>query len=238
MLNHFSPSLKPPFILSLTLIILVISLSGVQPARAESRKILTADFSKGADYMITEELAFMGEILIFGRVVNGDPEDSDVGRAQCPLCHIVTGNVGRDRAPSLKPDEEQTGVPIGLRGEIRIKEPRYQMAEFAQRESHPGSGRATTNIEYIAESTVCPQCYVVRGFGIRGSDDLKSPDPKFHLPPTSINIEEFIAIDTYVYVKDGLEPPSPSEIRAAYLKFIPLEERRELFTTRQYRYRE
>lgn len=42
-------------------------------------------------------------------------------------------------------------------------------------------------------------------------------------------MDEFVAVDTYLYVKDGLDPPSPAEIRAAYLKFIPLEQRDGLF---------
>lgn len=78
-----------------------------------------------------------------------------------------------------------------------------------------------TSIEYIAESHVCPSCYVVGGFGVRGTENRESPMPKIHKPPISLSLEEFIAVDTWIFVNDGEIPPPQDVIRAAYLKAEP-----------------
>lgn len=90
--------------------------------------------------MAIDELARLGEIIIFGRVVNGEPTDRDIGKGQCAMCHQVTGTLIRNAGPSFTDSEEQTKVPIGLRGEIRIQDPRYK-SDFAFIEAYPGSGR-------------------------------------------------------------------------------------------------
>jgi cytochrome c2 len=197
-------------------------------SQSQYNEIIDQAIKKGVHNMTTEELSLWGERIIFGRIVNGNPRDVDVGRGQCPLCHKITGNIRRDRSPSFTDSEEQTGVPIGLRGEIRIKDPRYVDPHRVEKEAHPGSGRATTNIEYIAESEMCPSCFVVKGFGEKGYKDTKSAMPSIHKPPISLKIEDFIAMDTYLYTKDGLVPPSPSEIRAAYMKFASVEDKKDL----------
>lgn len=79
----------------------------------------------------------------------------------------------------------------------------------------------STSIEYIAESHVCPSCYVVGGFGVRGTENRESPMPKIHKPPISLSLEELIAVDTWIYVNEGESPPQPDVIRAAYLKAEP-----------------
>ncbi len=167
--------------------------------------------------MTMEQLAEKGEVLIFGSVVGGSPKDSDVGKGQCALCHTVTGNVVRDRAPSLK--------GIAKRAAERIKETRYLKPDTVQTETYPGSGRATTAEEYIAESHICPNCYVVEGFGVKGTNDRESPMPPVH-KSFQLSIGELIAVDTYLFTMDGEIPPSPTEIRTAYEKFIPPEERK------------
>jgi hypothetical protein len=167
-----------------------------------------------------EQLRELGEITVFGRVVGGAPTDADVGKGQCPLCHTVDGSVRRDRGPSLKSDDP-SGVPIAQRGEIRLADARYQNPGKQVAEAKPGSGRATNIVEYIAESHVCPSCFVVTGFGEAGSNDTKSPMPPIHKKPIELSIEELVAVDTFLYMKDGIDPPSYSEIEAAYLKFIP-----------------
>jgi hypothetical protein len=181
--------------------------------------------------MSPEKLAEMGETIIFGRVVGGNPNDGDVGKAQCPLCHRVSGTVIRDRGPDLTaawdaPDGSGTkGVVIGKRGESRVKDSRYMKPDTVQTESHPGSGRATTSVEYLAESHACPNCFVVAGFGTKGTNDRESPMPIIHKPPISLSLDELVAVDTYLFVKDGLPPPPVGEIRAAYEKFIPEKDR-------------
>jgi hypothetical protein len=179
------------------------------------------------DSMSAEELSEMGEQIIFGRVTGGNPNDSDVGKGQCPLCHTVSGTVRRDRGPDLTAADDVTKVPIGQRGAIRLEDSRYKNPDSVQTESSPGSGRATTPLEYIAESHACPDCFVVAGFGEKGTNDKNSPMPTIHKAPISLSINELIAVDTYLFNKDGLDVPSVSEIRAAYEKFIPVADRPE-----------
>ena len=179
------------------------------------------------DSMSVEELSEMGEQIIFGRVTGGNPNDSDVGKGQCPLCHTVSGTVRRDRGPNLTAADEDTKVPIGQRGAIRLDDPRYKNPDSVQTESFKGSGRATSPVEYIAESHACPDCFVVAGFGEKGTNDTNSPMPTIHKTPISLSINELIAVDTYLFTKDGLEAPPVSVIRAAYEKFIPESDRQK-----------
>ncbi len=162
-----------------------------------------------------DKLSELGEAIIFGKV--GGFAERGIGKGQCPLCHTFkAGDIG-DRAPNL--------IGIAHRAEERIKDPAYLKPNTIQTESHPGSGRATTGEEYIAESHACPSCYVVAGFGVKGSNDRESPMPKIHKPPIGLTIDELIAVDTWMYFREGITPPSPEEIRKAYEKFIPENER-------------
>ncbi len=163
------------------------------------------------DTMPTDKLAEMGEAIIFGKV--GGFAERGIGKGQCPLCHTFKkGDIG-ERAPNL--------IGLGARAAERIKEPLYLKPETIQAESFKGSGRATTAEEYIAESHSCPSCYVVVGFGTKGTNDKESPMPTIHKPPIALSIEELIEVDTWLWFREGLTPPSAKEIRAAYEKFIP-----------------
>jgi cytochrome c2 len=82
-----------------------------------------------------------------------------------------------------------------------------------------------TSIEYIAESHVCPSCYVVGGFGVKGTENRESPMPAIHKPPISLSIDELITVDTWLFWHEGEIPPSPDEIRIVYEKLIPPDER-------------
>jgi len=81
-----------------------------------------------------------------------------------------------------------------------------------------------TSLEYLAESHVCPNCYVVAGWGQKGSRDCESPMPKAHLPPINLTIKELVAIDTWIYVHEGKPPPSPHDIRTTYRNLLSQEE--------------
>ena len=154
------------------------------------------------DKLTTEKLSEMGESVIFGKV--GGYVERGIGQGQCPLCHTFkAGDIG-DRAPNL--------IGIGKRAAERIKDPKY-------------AGKATNAYEYIAESHSCPSCYVVAGFGEKGSNDTKSPMPTIHKAPISLGFEQLIAVDTWLYFREGETPPTTKEIRAAYEKFIPESER-------------
>jgi cytochrome c2 len=166
------------------------------------------------DVLSPDELVRGGEFVIFG------PEGRarrGVGRGQCPLCHTFGAGESAERAPNLFGSTDLAGQ--------RVKELRYQQADFVQKESFPGSGRATTAIEYLAESKVCPSCYVVEGFGVKGSLDRESPDPAFHKPPMNLAISDMIMVDAWLFANDGKQPPPAAAMRMAYERFIPEAER-------------
>jgi len=170
--------------------------------------------------MSVKERAELGEMLIFG-MEGGSEIRGAIGKAQCPLCHGFRDGVVGERAPNL--------FGITTRAWERLKDPRYHLGKpnernTIQKEAFPGAGTATTAIEYIAESAICPSCYVVAGFGVKGTNDRESPGVKLHKPPISLSIDELIAVNTWLYVHDGNEPPSPQEIEQAYRKFIPQSE--------------
>ena len=78
----------------------------------------------------------------------------------------------------------------------------------AEKEAFAGSGTATNAQEYIAESHACPSCFVVTGFGVKGSNDKESPMPKIHKPPISFTLGELAAVDTWMYTREGKEAPA------------------------------
>ena len=97
--------------------------------------------------------------------------------------------------------------------------------DTVQTEAFEGSGTATTGQEYVAESHACPSCFVVPGFGVKGTNDKESPMPRIHKPPISLTIGELAAVDTWMYVREGVEAPTYEEIAEAYEKFIPEKDR-------------
>ncbi|MHB8482048.1 MAG: cytochrome c family protein [Nitrospiria bacterium] len=169
----------------------------------------TSEIIGNVDTMSTEKLAEMGAKIIFD-----DPGTmTGAGKGQCPLCHGFKAGALSERAPNLS--------GIGKRAAERIASAVYKTEVTNVKESCPGCGRATTAEEYIAESHACPSCFVVPGFGVKGSNDKESPMPTIHKPPISLSINELIAVDTWLFYRDGETPPPAKEIRAAYEKFIP-----------------
>lgn len=77
----------------------------------------------------------------------------------CALCHnpLLAG-----RAPDPK--------GTVLRAVERIKDPKYKEPDVLGT-----GGKAATAEEYIRESIMCPSCYVVPGFGKKGTNDMVSP---------------------------------------------------------------
>src|SRR5256885_2477892 len=171
--------------------------------------------------MSVQERADLGEKIIFG-AVGASGTQGAIGKGQCPLCHGFQKGFLSERAPNL------FGVP--MRAMERLKDPRYSQADpskrdTVQKEACPGCGTAKTAEEYIAESHACPNCYVVAGLGVKGSNDRESPMPAIHKPPIALNFDEFIAVDTWLFAREGMDPPTPEEIENAYKKFIPESER-------------
>ena len=169
------------------------------------------------DSMSKEQLADEGEKIIFGGLGQSSVQGA-IGKGQCPLCHGFQQGFLSERAPNL------FGIPD--RAKERLEDPRYhkgkpQDRDTVQKESFPGSGTAETSQEYIAESHACPSCFVVAGFGLKGSNDRESQMPRIHKPPISLTLGELAAVDTWLYVRELKEPPSYDEIIKAYEKFIP-----------------
>jgi mono/diheme cytochrome c family protein len=172
------------------------------------------DFSS----MSPQQLADEGEKIIFGGIGQNKVQGA-IGKGQCPLCHAFHQGMLGERAPNL------IGLPERA-GKERLEDPKYhkgepQKREYAEKEACPGCGTATTGQEYIAESHSCPSCYVVAGYGVKGTNDKESPMPKIHKPPISLTLPELAAVDTWFYVREGKEPPTYEEIIKSYEKFIP-----------------
>ncbi|MDH5667389.1 MAG: c-type cytochrome [Nitrospira sp.] len=169
------------------------------------------------DSMTPEQLADEGEKIIFGGV-GKNKEQGAIGKGQCPLCHAFHAGMLGERAPNL----------LGLvqRGDERIADPKYFKDDptkrmYSVKEAFPGSGAAQTSQEYIAESHACPSCYVVEGYGVKGTNDKESPMPAIHKPPISLSLPELAAVDTWMYLREGLDAPSFEDLVASYEKFIP-----------------
>lgn len=164
--------------------------------------------------LTTDERVAWGERLIFGQP-GGSEVPGAIGRAQCSLCHEF-GKVSADkklRAPILAGISTRTNKLLSSR-KYRQREKTTQSYAF------PGSGIATNLLEYLAESKVCPSCYVVPGFGVKGSDDGESPEPKLHSAPIGLSVDEMILVDSWILEQEGLDLPSAEIMRAAYHKFI------------------
>ena len=171
------------------------------------------DFSS----MSSQQLGDEGEKIIFGGIGQSKVQGA-IGKGQCPLCHGFNEGFLSERAPNL------FGIPD--RAKKQLEDPRYHKGkpgdrDTVEKEAFSGSGTAETGQEYIAESHACPNCYVVAGFGVKGTNDKESPMPKIHKPPISLSLGELAAVDTWMYVREGKEAPNYDEIIKAYEKFIP-----------------
>jgi cytochrome c2 len=167
--------------------------------------------------MSPQQLGDEGEKIIFGGIGQSRTQGA-IGKGQCPLCHGFQKGFLSERAPNL--------FDIPARSSERLKDPNYHMNDPAsrnteQKEAFEGSGTATNAQEYIAESHACPSCFVVKGFGVKGSNDTVSPMPRIHKPPISLLLGELAAVDTWMYTREGVESPGYDAIVASYEKFIP-----------------
>jgi hypothetical protein len=168
--------------------------------------------------LTAQQLADEGEKIIFGGI-GKNKEQGAVGKGQCPLCHAFHAGMLGERAPNL------LGLPDRA-GKERLEDPKYSKGkpaarEYEQKESFPGAGTAENAQEYIAESHSCPSCYVVVGYGVKGTNDKSSPMPPIHKPPISLSLAELAAVDTWLWVREGRDAPSYEEIIKSYEKFIP-----------------
>ncbi len=167
--------------------------------------------------MSAQQLSDEGEKIIFGGLGQSKVQGA-IGKGQCPLCHGFQKGFLSERAPNL--------FDIPARAVKRLDHPKYhkgnpEARDTVQKESFPGSGTAETGQGYIAESHACPNCFVVPGFGVKGTNDTESPMPRIHKPPISLSMGELASVDTWMYVREGVENPAYEEIIASYEKFIP-----------------
>jgi tetratricopeptide (TPR) repeat protein len=195
----------------------------------QERYEIAIDMYKSQYHFITESIdqrAELGEVLLFGEVGWRPTKENNfaVGKGQCHLCHrIFKESVKEDLA-----DDPYQPYLFNFAHRIKglIASPKYQHRpeNTEQPEAFPGSGKAATLIEYLAESNVCPSCYVAPRIG-RTDNDRESLVPKIHKPPISLTIDEMVAIDTWLLKQEREEIPSVAVMRAAYEKFLRPEDR-------------
>jgi len=146
-----------------------------------------------------------GEFVIFGTnrptleiALSGKIDRMPIGKGKCAFCHLFVEGHKQDRCPDLR------GLEARSRG--RTQDTRYKMFSEKYAETpEPVSGlkaKAGTGGEYIIESIYCPDCYVVEGFGIPGSNDLKSEMPVMNHLPYELSDYEIIAVASYLQAKD------------------------------------
>lgn len=102
------------------------------------------------------------------------------GKGSCGLCHDAVGG----RAPAL----DSIAVTAGQ----RLLDPRYK-------------GKATDGLGYIYESMADPSAYVVKGYGVAGTDDTVSPMPGVLGGQIELTEAEVTAVIAYLQKRAGLE---------------------------------
>lgn len=145
-----------------------------------------------------EKLAAMGKMIVFGTENpsfggGGVP----IGKGQCPLCHMFFQEQKADRCPVLIGEEG--------RSNNRFKEERYKAFASRLANGEPNSGvkpHAAAGGQYLIESEYCPNCYVVEGFGIKGTNDQESPMPIINKPPILLTDTEIVAVVSFLQTKD------------------------------------
>jgi cytochrome c551/c552 len=99
---------------------------------------------------------------------------------------------------------------MAIRAADIINDPNYKAADV-----NGSGGKATTVEEYLRESMVCPGCFVVGGFGVKGTNDMKSPMPEIHKPPSAFSDFEINAVIAFIQSTDGVDvtvtPPEEAE---------------------------
>lgn len=106
-------------------------------------------------------------------------------KGSCTRCH--GGAVARgahSRAPGLD--------KVATRAEKRINEPAYK-------------GLASSGAAYIYESMISPSAYVVRGYGVPGTNDTESPMPTSTSRAIGLSEAEARAVVLYLFDLEGVE---------------------------------
>jgi len=169
-----------------------------------------------------EKLANIGKSVIFG---TEDPKFGagtvPIGKGQCPLCHLFSELQKADRCPNLS---VAPGAPFAKpeyeRATTRFSEPRYKMfADKYAASGEPNSGikpHAKSAGQYLIESEYCPNCYVVEGFGIKGTNDTESPMPIINKAPILLTDIEIVSVVSFLESKDSPGDFSKVDAKASW----------------------
>ncbi len=173
-----------------------------------------------------EMLQEMGEKIIYG---SHDPlgvlarGEGPIGKGQCPLCHRFFMEQKADRCPNmiaLKTEPQKLlQVSEEARSHERVKEPRYEEAKKRLADGEKDSGivpHAETGGQYLIESEYCPNCFVVEGFGLKGTNDTVSPMPIINKPPIQLVDTEIVAVVSYLQMRDDPSKYTAKEDWEAY----------------------
>lgn len=215
------------FIKRLNLVSILLFLIGLlggadvlsQPVREAPSSTTEADLRQ----IPIEKLIRIGKNVIFGtdnlKEVFDKREVIPIGRGQCPLCHSFFVEQKAERCPNLMALSTQSQkllqVSIEERSHHRIKDPRYVEAKqkYAQGERDTGIvPHAETGGQYLIESQYCPDCYVVEGYGLKGTNDMASPMPAIHSIPILLEDFEIVAVTAYLQAIDN--PTDTSKVTA------------------------
>lgn len=142
-----------------------------------------------------ERLIAVGENVIFGPSrPKFDPNRGvQVGRGQCPACHVLLEEQKPNRFPRL--------IGVVARAGKRVQEERYQMFMKLHEAGEPATGikpHAKTAGEYLIESIYCPNCYAVDGEGVLENERMESPMPVINRTGVGLNDYEMVAVVAYL----------------------------------------
>ena len=155
-----------------------------------------------ADPFAPEKMVATGDRIIFGtsRPKFEPNRGVQVGRGQCPACHVLIEEQRPNRFPRL--------IGVVPRAAERVKEESYQKSvkKFAEA-GEPETGikpHARTAGEYIIESIYCPSCYVIPGFvSIGETPEGVSPMPVINRPEVGLTDYEMASIVAYLQATDA-----------------------------------
>lgn len=113
------------------------------------------------------------------------------GEGQCSTCHSVGGEGSANRCPN----QGNVMVRIAIGGVDSTGKSSGEASRIKEREEQ--TGKKFTSLDYLVESIVDPQAYIVGGFG--------KIMPKVFEPPILLSREKILAVLTYMQTLGGDE---------------------------------
>lgn len=164
-----------------------------------------------------EKLVQIGKIVVFGtEKPKFDERETPNGKGQCVLCHTMEPKQRpSDRSPSL--------LKLESLSRNRVQEERYKMFmdHYSNGEKNTGiTPHAKTWGEYLIESLYCPNCYVIKGHGIKGTNDMESPMPIINGRFIELTDFEMVAVVAYLQAKDTPGDYSKVTAKADWEKYF------------------